>query len=132
MTKSETAFLYSALVSPSTFQDTVKLYEEELDRRHKKCDPSDLDVANVTQQILSTKKLNRVTDRWLYDTGTDVEASNSHENLIPETIVKIKSGQFLVQTGKREVCTLEVYQKRTFSNIQIGLKEKILDEYGVR
>ena len=99
MTESDPAFLYSTIVSPTTFQDAVRSYDEEIERRYKNCRPSDLNAVNVTQQILSTSQLKRVADRWLYDTGADVDATNCRKNFIPWAIVEIKPGQFPIQTG---------------------------------
>ncbi|KHJ31339.1 hypothetical protein EV44_g3345 [Erysiphe necator] len=99
VTESDPAFLYTATVSPSVFEDTVNLYEEELEKRQKLRSLSDMNTANVAQQVLSTRQLSRIADRWLYDTGADVDATNCRENLIPGTIVEIKPGQFPVQTG---------------------------------
>lgn len=99
VTEDEPAFLYSTVVSPSVFQNTVNIYEEELEKRQKQRNLSDMNTVNVAQQVLSTRQLSRIADRWLYDTGADVDATNRRENMIPETIVEIKSGQFPVQTG---------------------------------
>ncbi|POS85597.1 hypothetical protein EPUL_002996 [Erysiphe pulchra] len=93
VTKNEPAFLYSTVVSLSVFQDTVNLYEEELEKRQKQYSFS-MNAANVAQQVLNTEQWSRIADRWLYNTGADVHATNFRENLISETIVQIKSGKF--------------------------------------
>lgn len=54
---------------------------------------------HVAQQILSTHNTENVADRWLFDTGADVDATNSRDNLVPGTVVELKRRQFSIQTG---------------------------------
>ncbi|KHJ32035.1 hypothetical protein EV44_g2442 [Erysiphe necator] len=107
MTESDPAILYTATVSPSVFEDTVNLYEE-LQKRQKLRSLSDMNTAIVAQQVLSTRQMSRIANRWLYDTSADVH-TNCRENLIPETIVEIMPGQFPVQTGNGVVHTECIY-----------------------
>ncbi|POS87584.1 hypothetical protein EPUL_001804 [Erysiphe pulchra] len=53
---------------------------------------------SVGDQVPSVQAKN-ILKASLSDTSADVHATNFRENLIPETIVEIKSGQFPVQTG---------------------------------
>ncbi|KAI0991313.1 hypothetical protein K3495_g16874, partial [Podosphaera aphanis] len=54
---------------------------------------------HVAQQILSTAGSNACSDRWLFDTGADVDATNRRQNFRSGTVVELRSDQFPIQTG---------------------------------
>lgn len=62
VTENELAFLFSSVVSLLELQDTVRL-NEELEKRQKQRNLADTNAPNVTQQVLTTRKLSRIVDR---------------------------------------------------------------------
>ena len=98
---------YATQVEPDTFDNIVKLYETEMKRRRNKytkenCNKTIFKLGTshiqVAQQILSTAGVGRASDRWLFDTGADVDATNNRDNLTPGAIVDLRNGQFPIQT----------------------------------
>ncbi|KAI0996239.1 hypothetical protein K3495_g11942 [Podosphaera aphanis] len=74
---------------------------------------------NVTEQILSTAGVNTSSDRWLFDTGVDIDATNKRQNFRPGTVVELKPCQFPIQTGNGFVyaeCIGEVWLPLTGPN----------------
>ncbi|KHJ34176.1 hypothetical protein EV44_g3800 [Erysiphe necator] len=97
---------YSAKVLPQNFEDLVDLYDREMARRSVDTASQELPEIespvgsiNIAQQILSTSSLSSTTDKWLFDTGADIDATNRRINLVPEKIVDLRPKQFPVQTG---------------------------------
>ncbi|KAI1001277.1 hypothetical protein K3495_g6923 [Podosphaera aphanis] len=75
-------------------------------RRGEKLESSELPESGIpaaeisfTQQILSANNSSSVADRWLFDTGADIDATNKRQNLRPGTIVELRSKQFPIRTG---------------------------------
>lgn len=116
---------YATQVKPQTFDEVVQFYEKEMDRRRRKVSEEDnslsdkmyrhdddKEVSNrelpiatvqVTQQILSTAGGDKACERWLFDTGADIDATNNIKNFRPGTIVELRPGQFPIQTGNGTV-----------------------------
>ncbi|KAI0999113.1 hypothetical protein K3495_g9080 [Podosphaera aphanis] len=102
---------YTAQVDPDVYNNMVS-YENEMSRRRgeasieKELPESEAPGACVqfTQQILSASGENGVENRWLFDTGADVDATNRRQNFKPGIVVELKPKQFPIQTGSVVVC----------------------------
>ncbi|KAI0992379.1 hypothetical protein K3495_g15807, partial [Podosphaera aphanis] len=116
---------YATQVKPQTFDEVVQFYEKEMDRRRGKVSEEDnsrsdklhrhdddtevsdrelpIATVQVTQQILSTTGGDKASDRWLFDTGADIDATNNSKNFRPGTVVELRPGQFPIQTGNGTV-----------------------------
>ncbi|KAI0991063.1 hypothetical protein K3495_g17124, partial [Podosphaera aphanis] len=134
---------FAAQVEPDVYDQVVEYYEKEMMRRRYQdidtiradSDPCCKLLAdhhsdetdpilksghvNVTQQILSTAGVNTSSDRWLFDTGADVDATNKWQNFRPGTVVELNPCQFPIQTGNGIVyaeCIGEVWLPLTDPN----------------
>lgn len=103
---------YAAQVDPLIYEDMVKFYDNEMARRRDESiaeqGPSNSENVGAsiqfTQQILSASGESGVKNRWLFDTGADVDATNNRRNFKPGTVVELKPNQFPIQTGGGIVC----------------------------
>ncbi|POS82536.1 hypothetical protein EPUL_004524, partial [Erysiphe pulchra] len=102
----ESSINYSAKVLPQHFENLVNFYDKEIARRtvnstnqESSAIVSAVGCINVAQQILSTTSMSSTSDRWLFDTGADIDATNRRTNSVPDTIVDLGPKQFPVQIG---------------------------------
>lgn len=96
---------FSAQVNQNFYNQLISFYENEIAKRSTLITTVSNELLspsariNVAQKILSTHNINKGADRWLFDTGADVDATNSRKNFVPGTVVELNPKQFSVQTG---------------------------------
>lgn len=111
---------FAAQIDAQAYDKMVEFYDAEMSRRRGKSreitDETHFYPHNtslhVTQQILSAAGGDEAKNRWLFDTGADIDATNNRHNLKKGTIVELKTKQFPIQTGNGIVyaeCVGEVW-----------------------
>lgn len=77
----------------------VVAYESVNDGVGWAADPYDCNPPLPSQQILSVEGGRGISDRWLFDTGADVDATNKRQSFKPGTEVELRPSQFPIRTG---------------------------------
>ncbi|POS82861.1 hypothetical protein EPUL_005525 [Erysiphe pulchra] len=97
---------YSAKFLSQHFENLVEFYDKEIARHSANSANQETSEIvspngsiNIAQQILSTSSMSSTTDRLLFDTGANIDATYKRTNLVPDTIVDLGLKQFPVQTG---------------------------------
>ena len=117
---------YTAQADPQTYQEMVEFYEKEMAIRKgrrqmtelpelkedRPKSPASMATIGVTQQIMKIGDSADTKNRWLFDTGADIDATNQKRNFRPGTIVDLGPKQFPIRTGNGIVyaeCVGEVW-----------------------